>query len=465
MFEKRSPVFSTAESAESQLANVVRDDSLAKLLHAVRVPKEQVISDYPEVAVIVTVMIGLVPNCDTYLEIWPKGMKTYNLVVPNLLNAPFAQMRLGPGYGRGSALQGLGMYVVSKTAECPYCTAHTCSYALRRGASAEALVESARQDDPNRAAGQLRPDERATIAVARSLGRVPCELTNEEREALVSTVGESVAESTVFGMLAMGYLNKVMDSLGVELENQTYLETKDLIGSDYAHSKAGTLLRADEKTTKPPSKDSLRTMVGMIPSLPGALKLDAEYTKGVPNTWPEAGEHLKKCVGYSFPGLSAISKSFLGKRAVGAIATVLIDNYDAGDTHCTVPVKVLAGLIFAHFAQSVALQTDFEALAAVFGLGDAEIRLAREIAENPSTAALPRGPPAMTEDPSARAYLRLARALAPSPAEVSADVVKELEEASVDPKGIVEMANFIAVAQLLLRLDAFYPRAILTIAE
>ena len=38
------------------------------------------------------------------------------------------------------------------------------------------------------------------------------------------------------------------------------------------------------------------------------------------------------------------------------------------------------------------------------------------------------------------------------------DIVSELERAKVEAKGIVEMVNFIAVAQLLLRLDAFYPR-------
>lgn len=442
----------TSMSAESPLAHVVRDDTLIKLLHAERVPMTKVITDYPDFAGIVKVMIGIVPVCDSYLEMWPKAMKSYNLLVPNLTNAPFTQMRVGPGYGRGAMLQGLGMYVVSKSAECPYCSAHTCSYALRRGASMKALLDGFRQN-PDK---ELELDEQTTIAVARSLGRVPCELTSEERSALVLEVGEKVAESIVFGMLMMGYLNKVMDSLGVELENSTYLETKDVVGADYANSKAGVLLHANEPATMPPPKDSLGTILSIIPRIPRALMLDWEYTKGVPNTWPEVGEHLQKCIGYSFPGLSAVSQSFLGKRAVVSIATVLIDNYDVNDTYCTVPVKVMAGLIFANVAQSDALKADFQALAAAFNLSEDEISLARKISDSPSTEELPNSP--TTNDLSTRAYLRLARAISSSPAEVSIDVVNELEQAKVESKGIVEMVNFIAVAQLLLRLDAFYPR-------
>ena len=192
---------------------------------------ETIIADYPAFTSIVKTLIGVVPVCDEYLEIWPRAFKTYNLIVPNLMNVPFSQLHVGPGWARGSALQGVGMYAVSKSAECPYCTAHTCSYALRRGADPEALIEGMKRDSTI----ALQEDERATIAVARSLGRVPCELTADERDDLLNAAGESVAESTVMAMLAMGYLNKVMDSIGVELESTTYLETKNVVGLSLIH--------------------------------------------------------------------------------------------------------------------------------------------------------------------------------------------------------------------------------------
>merc|ERR1719343_1830635 len=116
----------------------------------------------------------------------------------------------------------------------------------------------------------------------------------------------------------------------------------------------------------------------------------------------------------------------------------------------------MAGLILANVAQSDNLKTDFEALAVSFNVSEDEIGLARQLADSPSTEGFPNS--ATVKDPKTKAYLRLARAISCSPAEVSEDIVTELELAKVEPKGIVEMVNFIAVAQLLLRLDAFYPR-------
>jgi len=38
---------------------------------------------------------GMVPNCDPYLEIWPPAFRTYNLMVPNLLNLPAPVLGVG----------------------------------------------------------------------------------------------------------------------------------------------------------------------------------------------------------------------------------------------------------------------------------------------------------------------------------------------------------------------------------
>ena len=80
------------------------------------------------------------------------------------------------------------MFVVSRAAECPYCTAHTCSYALRRGTSPQALAQGLPGGDK---AGELGEAEIATIAVARSLGRIPVELIDQERRSLIECIGEN----------------------------------------------------------------------------------------------------------------------------------------------------------------------------------------------------------------------------------------------------------------------------------
>jgi len=73
-------------------------------------------------------VLGVVPNCHAYLEIWPVGLRTYNLLVPNFLNLPFLLFGLGPP----KATVGLVMYSASRAAGCAYCTAHSCAFALRR---------------------------------------------------------------------------------------------------------------------------------------------------------------------------------------------------------------------------------------------------------------------------------------------------------------------------------------------
>lgn len=151
------------------------DDTLASLLVADRVPWETLHDRYGPLLQLVHTLLGVVPNCDPYLEVWQPAFRTYNILVPNYLNVAFSI------FGVRSApedLVGMGMYVSSRAAECPYCSAHGCSFALRRGASPEKMAQALVGGEA------FTPGELATIAVARSLARVPCELPASEREAL-----------------------------------------------------------------------------------------------------------------------------------------------------------------------------------------------------------------------------------------------------------------------------------------
>ena len=38
-------------------------------------------------------LIGVVPDCDRYLEIWPTGFRTYNLIVPQFPEYPAGHIR------------------------------------------------------------------------------------------------------------------------------------------------------------------------------------------------------------------------------------------------------------------------------------------------------------------------------------------------------------------------------------
>src|SRR5262249_868384 len=141
-------------------------------------------------------LIGVVPICDRYLEIWPPAFRSYNVMVPNFLNMPFLLW----GIGAPRDVVGLAMYVSSRTAGCPYCAAHTCEFALRRGASAEKVAHALADDD-----ARFTPAERAALAVARSLSRVPSDITPAERAELRRHFSAAHAEAIVLGIAMMGF--------------------------------------------------------------------------------------------------------------------------------------------------------------------------------------------------------------------------------------------------------------------
>src|SRR6478609_5661002 len=141
-------------------------------------------------------LIGIIPNCDPTLEIWQPGFRTYNLLVPNMFNLPNTLF----GSKSFKASMGLAMYASSKAA-CAYCTAHACSFALRRGASAEAI------------AGSRTAKEQAVVTLAEGLAHMPSTLTLADVEAVKQHFTPAETEWLVFSISMMGFLNKFMNAV------------------------------------------------------------------------------------------------------------------------------------------------------------------------------------------------------------------------------------------------------------
>ena len=144
---------------------------LVDLLEEHAVPFETLGENYRALLELVRALIGVVPNCDKYLEIWPTAFRSYNVMVPNLLNLPL----LIWGIGGPREAVGLAMYVSSRAAGCPYCSAHACSFALRRGAIANEVAAATDED------ADLAPPMRAVARVARGLGSSQAALQGEDR--------------------------------------------------------------------------------------------------------------------------------------------------------------------------------------------------------------------------------------------------------------------------------------------
>ena len=172
-------------------------------------------SNYHSMLVLVRELIGVIPNCDRILEIWPTGFRTYNLLVPNCLNLPFSLL----GLGTPKKLVALAMYASSRAAECSYCSAHTCAFALRRGAKPSSLFND------------RVPREIAVIEVAEALSQIPCTLSKEQCVTLARYFSPADIEWIILSIGMMGFLNKFMDATGVELEADTIAEVGALLAS------------------------------------------------------------------------------------------------------------------------------------------------------------------------------------------------------------------------------------------
>ena len=223
-------------------------------------------------------VLGVVPNCDRYLEIWPPAFRTYNVIVPNLLNLPAPVLGIG---GAPADVVGLAMYVASRTAQCPYCSAHSCSFAMRRGAPPEKVAAALLPDRAGFTRGEL-----AAVTVARSLARVPCALTIAERDELCDVFGDDHAEWIVLAIAMMGFLNKFMDAVGVELEQSVVSEVARTMGADWSPGKAGALLDPESPLQAPPAKDGLRTKLRMIPLLPAVIATTGGHSAAFPAGGP-----------------------------------------------------------------------------------------------------------------------------------------------------------------------------------
>jgi alkylhydroperoxidase family enzyme len=377
---------------------------LTELLEKDAVPLATLTDRYGALLELVRKLLGIVPNCDPYLEVWPAAFRSYNVMVPNLLNLPLSVW----GLGAPRASVGLAMYVSSRTAGCMYCSAHACTYALRRGATVDE-VASALEERPG-----LSDADRAAVRAARAMATVPAAVSEDVRADLRAHFSVGDAEWIVLSIAMMGWLNKTMDALGVPLEEPTVAEVTNVISP--SGWTPGQHLNGAVPAGAPPRADSLAARVSLIRYAPRAIALDKQWTRAVPDRWPAVGRYLDQQTGHDFPVLSRLRH----RRAVRAIATMIRDTLS--ETVIGRDQKLAAGLIYAQVVQSDGLEAELRALGA------------QELPDSP--------------------VLALARAISPSPAQVDDEAVESAR--AIAPAGIVELVSFIGLLQLMHRLSSFF---------
>ena len=247
------------------------------------------------------------------------------------------------------------------------------------------------------------------------------------------------------GISMMGFLNKFMDTIGVELESSTVAETRKTMGTDWTPGKAGRLLDGSLSSVAPPSADSLGVKLSVLKYAPAALKLDSDWQRGFPNTGPEAAKYLMERSGHDFPLLSRITH----KRAIRAITTVLCENLNESTSVVGLKIKTLAGLLYTRTVENEELTNEVCKLALHFGNLQADIDRAKSFAVFETSEA---GWASEKE----QVVMVMARAAAPSPAQITSDVVEQCRRANLKPAAIVEVVTWISVLQMLHRLTSYY---------
>jgi len=372
-------------------------------------------------------VLGVVPNCHGYLEIWPVGLRTYNLLVPNFLNLPFLLFGLGPP----KATVGLAMYSASRAAGCAYCTAHSCTFALRRGAAEDHVARVASRE---LAQGGASGAERSALEVAEALASVPSSLTEVQRTALLRSFSRSDAEWIVLAVAMMGFLNKFMDAMGIPLEESMLVTAQEVIGpSGWTPGQHGAASGAGSTTARP-RPDRPGDLLALLPLLPAVIYRDKRWTSGVPHSWPAAGAYLGNRTGHDFPILSQLTHG----RAIRALAAILADNTDADRSKLGLHIKHLAGLVYATTVEDEALANSARILARRAGATSAQLDGSRDGIGKQAGAALV-----------------LTQAAASSPAQITPDLVAAAT-AELSPAAIIELMAWISVMQVMHRLHAFY---------
>jgi alkylhydroperoxidase family enzyme len=385
-------------------------------------------------------LIGVVPNCDSYLEIWPAGFRTYNLLVPNLLNLPASLL----GQGAPKDLVGLAMYVSSRAAECMYCSAHTCSFALRRGASKAAVV------------GDYTPAEEAVAVLAHSLGSVPTDMTLAYIDELDRYLDPSDVEWIVLSVALMGFLNKFMDAMGIPLEPEAISDVASLIeptgwsqGKHVWSDDDDTFTTNGHGAKGEVPKDSLGTYLRVLRQAPGALRLESGWTKGVSGRIGPALVMLEEKVGYAFPILATLQH----KRAVKAIAAVVRENLDPNLTKLGLGAKCMVGLVFARVVDDEMLMSEMLQLGELLA-PEIDPRMMVEVGKYaicpPEPAVIPKGLSSREA-----AALILARAASTSPSSINEITISTVID-HLTPAQIVETVVWLSVLQMLHRLYAYY---------
>lgn len=382
---------------------------------------------YNSILQLVKILIGTIANSNPVMEIWPTSFRTYNLLVPNLLNLPNSLF----GNKSVKKLVGLATYESSIAAGCNYCAAHTCSFALRRGLDESVIT------------GNTNKKEVAVIIFSRKMSTIPCAITENDLKNLQAHCNAKEIDAISMGIVLTGFLNKFMDVIGIELEQESIDAVYNLLeGTSWETGKhfEGNPKVSDQK--KSIKKDTIGTYLKVLRQAPGAVKLEKEWLKDVPKDGKKIDKFLKESTGHDFPLLNKFKRDKL-KRV---FATVLRDNLSEKNTHIGLKIKVMTGLIFCSVAENKYLEKELLILAKNNNLNIND-QFQNSITENSDKH---NGQLSLSE--KEKTAIQFAKEASQSPAKMDNALIQEVIN-HLSEQAIIELSTWLSILQALHRLE------------
>lgn len=117
-----SSIVSREPSFVGQPADAPHPDTLAAMLYNFRIPFARLKVRHYGMMKLQKLMLGNATNMDSYLAIYPPGLRSYMLMIPNMLNVP----NLLLGTGTPTSVIAVALHYSSRAAKSRYCSLHTC---------------------------------------------------------------------------------------------------------------------------------------------------------------------------------------------------------------------------------------------------------------------------------------------------------------------------------------------------
>ncbi len=250
-------------------------------------------------------------------------------------------------------------------------------------------------------------------------------------------------EWIVMGVAMMGFLNKMTDSLGIEIEQGAVDDVAALIeptGWSMGQHAWGGATKPETAASVP--TDSLKTLAKAAGNAPGAIRLEKEWMQGLPKKPEDARAFLLKNFGCDDTLLSRMNHT----KPHQSLAAMLKQNLDADQSEIGIGRKTLAGLVFANHMENDYLIKQSKQLASFHGVDDDTLAAADSFLSGSTSSEL---------ETRTEAALHLATKIASSPTAIDDETLATVNE-TLSSAEIVEIIVWVAVNQLQHRLSLFY---------